>query len=106
MEQYLSFLFWRFLMFPTYFQKPALRWAWGAGDDFWMMAAKRFLLLLPVSALIFACWVSIACMLTVIVREKRRQYVSTLFVTWWDLCRCIFMYWGGFVVFFYKLQDG
>lgn len=103
MDQISSYLVWRILLFPNLFQGAAFRWAWGAYDDFWIMLAKRFFFLLPVAAVVFGCWISIGCLLTLIVREKRREYASTLFITWWDLFRCIFMFWGGIFVFSYKV---
>jgi hypothetical protein len=87
------------LMFPVFFQESAILWSWGADDEMWIMLCKRIFLLLPVAAVIFACWASVACLLTVIVRQERRQFVSTLFVTWWDLGRATFSFWGGFFRF-------
>jgi hypothetical protein len=91
------------LMFPVFFQKQLLDWTLGFRDDFYIMMAKRILLLLPAAAIIFACWLTVACLLTVIVRQHRRNYVSTLFVTWWDLFRAIFTFWSGFFAFFFYL---
>jgi len=91
------------LLFPLFFQELVLDWIWGIGDTFSVMMGKRLLLLLPAAAIIFACWVTIACLLTVVIRHQRRQYVSTLFVTWWDLFRAIFSFWGGFFKFFFYL---
>jgi hypothetical protein len=32
---------------------------------------------------------------TIVVRAKRRTFVSLVLVTWWDLARAIFTFWGG-----------
>jgi len=72
-----------------------IHWAWGAGDEWSLLLLKRIFLVLPAAAIILSCWVTIACLLTVIIRQERRLYVSTLFITWWDLGRAIFSFWGG-----------
>ncbi len=91
------------LMFPLLFQGPFLSFAWGADDELWIALGKRILLLLPVAAIIAASWVSIVCLLSVIVRQKRRQFMAKLFITWWDLGRAIFSFWGGLVRFLFQL---
>ncbi len=83
------------LMFPLLFQDPMIRWAWGANDELQIQLLKRVFLVLPSAAIILGCWVTIGCFLTVIIRQNRRQYVSTVFITWWDLGRAIFSFWGG-----------
>ena len=85
------------LFFPMFFQAQFIAFAWGAGDHTWIMLAKRLLLLLPVCAIILACWTSMASVLTIPMRSNRRQYVAKLFITWWDLGRAIAAYWAGIV---------
>lgn len=87
------------LFFPLLFQENFIMFAWGAGDTFWLMTGKRILLLMPVLAVILACWVSIACTLTVIFRQNRRQILTNLLITWWDLGRSIVLFWGGILKF-------
>jgi len=91
------------LFFPLFFQNTFLLFAWGAGDQFWISAAKRLFLLLPVLAVILGCWVTIACLLTVVIRQRRTAFLTALLVTWWDLGKAIAYYWGGIVKFFFNL---
>ena len=91
------------LLFPMFFQDAFISFAWGASDSFWFMVGKRFLLLLPVSAIILGCWISIACLLTVLVRNNRQQFIISLLVTWWDLGKSIVSFWGGIFKFAFNL---
>lgn len=90
------------LLFPTMFQGTFLQFAWGAEDDFWIMLLKRVFLLLPVLAIIAGCWVSIPSLVTVIFRHRRREFVTALFVTWWDLGKAIASFWGGIFKFLFN----
>ena len=83
------------LLFPTFFQWELLIFAWGAADPPWIMAAKRLFLLLPALAFIASCWLTIPAMLTVVVRSNRKDFITSLFVTWWDLGKAILSFWGG-----------
>ena len=87
------------LLFPTFFQDTFIAFAWGETDDFWMMLAKRLFLLLPVLAIIAGCWLTIPSVLTVIFRHKRREYITALVITWWDLGKSIVSFWGGIFKF-------
>lgn len=91
------------LLFPMFFQDSFIAFAWGAIDPFWLMLAKRMFLLLPVFAVILGCWVTIACMLTVIFRQNRREFIIAIFVTWWDLGKSIVAFWGGIFKFIFNL---
>lgn len=91
------------LTFPLLFQGPFLAFAWGATDEFWLMAVKRMVVLLPVLAIIACCWVTIACALTILFRANRREFTQALFITWWDLGRAIFSFWAGLGRFFMNL---
>jgi hypothetical protein len=84
-----------------FFQEAFINFAWGAEDEFWIMLLKRLFLLLPAFAVILACWLTIACFLTVLVRHKRQAFVTSLFVTWWDLGKSIVTFWGGIFKFKY-----
>ena len=64
-----------------------LGFSWGAQDPLALALAKRTFLLLPVGAVILCLWVSVLCLLTVIVRQRRVEFLKAFFVTWWDLTR-------------------
>jgi len=85
------------LLFPTLFQEDFVRFAWGEGDQVWVMLAKRLFLLLPALAVILGCWLTVASMLTVPVRQNRREFITAIFMTWWDLGKSILLFWGGTV---------
>ncbi|MEX2115383.1 MAG: hypothetical protein WEB37_00730 [Bacteroidota bacterium] len=87
------------LLFPTLFQEALIAYAWSDGDEFWIMAVKRVFLLLPVLAIIAGCWLTIPSVITVIFRHKRREFVTALVITWWDLGKSIVSFWGGIFKF-------
>jgi len=89
------------LFFPMFFQDAFLGFSWGAADPLAMMIVKRLFLLLPTLAIILGCWVTIACLLTVVIRQKRQQFLISLFVTWWDMGKAIVSFWGGIFRFFF-----
>jgi len=91
------------LLFPMFFQEAFVSFAWGSSDPFWFMMGKRIFLLLPVLAIILGCWISIACLLTVLVRHNRQQFIISLFITWWDLGKSIVSFWGGIFKFIFNL---
>ena len=90
------------LLFPMHFQGAFTAFAWGAGDPFWIMIGKRILLLLPVLAVIAGCWISIASTITVLFRQNRREFVTTLIITWWDLGKSVVSFWGGIINFLFR----
>ncbi len=73
----------------------ALSFVWGAGDTFWLMAAKRTFLLLPLAAIALGYWNTLLGLFTALFRAERQRFINTLLVTWWDLGRAIFSFWGG-----------
>ena len=87
------------LFFPLFFQDSFINFAWAVADPFWMQAAKRVFLLLPIMTIILGCWASIACLLTVVIRQNRREFLTSLIITWWDLGKSIVMFWGGIIKF-------
>lgn len=91
------------LLFPVFFQMDLIHFGLGTEDIFWIGVFKKFFLLLPILGIIFACWLTIPCLLTVIFRHKRQHYLSAILVTWWDLFRSIFTFWGGIFKFFFFL---
>ncbi len=90
------------VLFPLHFQAQFLQFAWGLNDPFWIMTLKRLFILLPVLAIILACWLSIASFLTVLFRQNRRQFITTLIITWWDLGKAVVSFWGGIVNFIFR----
>ena len=83
--------------------KSAFLFAWGAGDPVWLMVAKRIFLLLPLGAVTLGYWTSVLSLPTIVVRSKRRTFVSLVLVTWWDMARAIFTFWGGVFRFMLRL---
>jgi hypothetical protein len=81
----------------------AFIFAWGAGDPVWLLALKRVFLILPLGAVALAYWTSVLSLPSIVVRAKRRTFVSLLLVTWWDLARAIFAFWGGAFRFLLRL---
>jgi hypothetical protein len=97
------------LFFPMFFQNAFIEFAWGAFDNIWLMVGKRIFLLLPILAIILGCWVTIACLLTVVIRQNRQQFLIALFITWWDMGKAVVSFWGGifkFVFFFFVAALG
>ncbi|HEX9653795.1 MAG TPA: hypothetical protein VGA99_08790 [bacterium] len=90
------------LLFPTFFQEAFIRFAWGAGDSLWLMIGKRLFLLLPVLGIIFGCWLSVACVLSLVIRPNRREFITDFFLTWWDLGKAIASFWGGILKFVFN----
>jgi len=82
--------------------KSAFLFAVGAGDPLWLLTAKRLFLLLPLGAVVVGYWTSVLSLPTIVVRSKRRTFISLVLVTWWDLARATFAFWGG--VFRFLLQ--
>ena len=91
------------LFFPLLFQHDFLNFALGADDLFWVALLKRLFLLLPVLSIILACWVTIPCVLSVVFRAQRTEFVITFFLIWWDLGKAIFSFWGGILKFLFVL---
>jgi len=87
------------VFFPMLFQESLIRFAWSAGDTAWLMAAKRVLLLLPAGAILLACWASVLSVISIPVRSNRQEFITALFVTWWDLGKSILSFWGGLLRF-------
>jgi len=83
------------LLFPSLFQESVISFAWGAHDPVALMVGKRLFLLMPAFAFIIGCWITIPALLTAIFRHNRRNFIMTLFITWWDLGKAIVSFWGG-----------
>ncbi len=89
------------LFFPMFFQGAFIEFSWGALDPYLLMAGKRLFLLLPTFAILLGCWITIACLLTVVIRQNRQQFLIALFVTWWDMGKSIVSFWGGIFKFLF-----
>lgn len=87
------------ILFPSLFQEAFIEFAWATGDPMFLMAAKRLFLLLPAFAFIIGCWITIPALLTVVFRHNRKEFVISLFITWWDLGKAIVSFWGGIFSF-------
>ncbi len=81
--------------FPMLFQSGLIAFAWGAGDATWLMIAKRLFLLLPVCAIVLACWASVVSIVSIPIRSARQEFLTAWFVTWWDLGKSVLSFWGG-----------
>jgi hypothetical protein len=90
------------VMFPTIFQAAFIAFAWGNGDELWLTLSKRLFLILPVCAIVLGCWLSMACLFTVPFRQNRREFVTAIFVTWWELGKAIVSFWGGILKMFFS----
>lgn len=90
-----------YILFPLFFQHAFITFAWGANDIFVFMILKRTFILLPTFSFIVACWATIACAFTVLIRTERSNFINTIVVSWWDLARSYFQFWGGFCKFLY-----
>jgi hypothetical protein len=90
------------LFFPIFFQTAFIEFAWGGYDSITLIVLKRLFLLLPVLSVILGCWVTIACLLTVVIRQKRQQFLIALFITWWDLGKSVVSFWGGIFKFLFN----
>lgn len=89
--------------FPLLFQSALLAFAWGARDEYWLLISKRLFLLLPACAVIAASWATVVSVLSVPIRSGRQEFVTALFVTWWDLGKSILTFWGGLFRFAVEL---
>ena len=83
--------------------QAAVLFIWGAGDPVWLLATKRVFLLMPLGAVAVGYWTSVLSLPTILVRTKRRAFVGLVVVTWWDLARATFTFWGGVFRFLLRL---
>jgi hypothetical protein len=81
--------------FPMLYQSALIAFGWGAGDDTWLLIAKRVLILLPACAILVASWATALSVVTIPIRSGRQEFVTALFVTWWDLGKSVMSFWGG-----------
>ena len=80
----------------------AFHFLWGAHDPVWLAWLKRLFLMLPLAGVAFGYWASVLSVPSLLIRTKRRMYVGLVLITWWDLARATFTFWGG--VFRFLLQ--
>lgn len=81
----------------------AFAFVWGAEDPVWLMMLKRIFLVMPLGAVVLAYWTTVLSLPTIVVRAKRRMFVNQVLVTWWDLARAMFTFWGGTLRFMLRL---
>jgi hypothetical protein len=82
----------------------AFLFAWGAGDPVWLFMLKRIFLLLPLGAVVLGYWTTVLSVPTIVVRAKRRTFIGLVLVTWWDMARALFTFWGGVFRFLARLS--
>ena len=83
--------------------KSAFAFVWGAGDPVWLLVLKRTFLIMPLGAAAIGYWTSVLAVPSIVVRQKRRTFVGLVLVTWWDLARATFTFWGGAFRFLMRL---
>ena len=83
--------------------RVAFEFAWGANDAAWLLWTKRVFLLPPLGAIVLGYWTSVLCLPTILVRTRRRKFFSLVVVTWWDMARATFTFWGGVFRFALRL---
>lgn len=72
---------------------------WGVDDSSPVMIAKRLFLILPAMAILVGYWSSVLSLLSLPFRSDRQAFINSVVVTWWDLGKAVFSYWGGFFKF-------
>ena len=90
-------LFMSVLMLPVF--KDLFTFVTGGGDSMPIVMAKWFFLLLPVMAMIWAYWVTIVGVISLVVRPERRAFMTQVMMTWWDLGHSVLSYWSGIIKF-------
>jgi len=80
-----------------------VEFAAAVGDPIWVALTKWFVLMLPLLAVIWAYWVTMVGLVTIIIRTERRAFLTSLLITWWDLGHSILNYWSGFFKFVLRL---
>lgn len=81
------------LFFPNF--SLFIDYAWGVGDPLWVASLKRAFLILPVLAIILGYWTSVVALLTAVIRAEKQAFLNAILMTWWDLGKAIFSFWGG-----------
>ncbi len=90
-------LFMSVLMLPVF--KDLFAFVTGGGDSTVVVMAKWFFLLLPVMAMIWAYWVTMIGVISLVVRPERRAFMTQVMMTWWDLGHSVLSYWSGIIKF-------
>jgi hypothetical protein len=80
-----------------------VQFAAGEGDPLGMLIMKWVFLMLPLLSLIWAYWVSMISLATIIIRSERNAFLTKLLMTWWDLGHSILSFWSGTLRFVLKL---
>jgi len=80
------------------FQRNLLQFSLYSDYSFWR-AIKWIFILLPGLLFIVSVWVTMLSVYTYPFRRNRNIYASTLFVSWWDSLRAVWLFWVGAVQF-------
>ncbi|HSG80946.1 MAG TPA: hypothetical protein VLC48_01745, partial [Gemmatimonadota bacterium] len=75
---------------------------WNLGYGFGTLLS-RILLLLPALLVVVAIWCTMLSLYTVPFRSGRREFLTALVMLWWEVGRSIWLFWVGFVRFFWML---
>ena len=57
------------------------------------------LALVPLLVVAAGSWCTMLSLYTIPFRSGRGQFLSTLLMTWWDVARCIWLFWAGMIRF-------
>jgi len=73
-----------------------LNFAW-YGDNLVEVLLRRTLLLLPVLVGLVVLWATVLSVYTLPFRANRGSFVTALLLSWWDMCRSVWLFWAGVV---------
>lgn len=73
-----------------------LDFAWH-GDTLVGVLLRRTLLLLPVLVGLVVLWATMLSLYTLPFRANRSSFIMALLLSWWDMCRSVWLFWAGVV---------
>jgi hypothetical protein len=73
-----------------------LNFAW-YGDTVVEVLFRRTLLLMPVLVGLVVLWATMLSLYTLPFRANRGSFVAALLLSWWDMCRSVWLFWAGLV---------
>lgn len=83
-------------------QSAFISFIWNLGSGTGTLLS-RILLLLPALLVVVAIWSTMLAAYTVPFRSGRREFLTALVMLWWEVGRSIWLYWVGFLRFFWML---